>query len=140
MNQHNEQTKWFSRVGLIVLSAVLVYLVIQPSYNIAHWVPHNALRRLGANYDHLLWIEHNIDLVLHAVGGFLVTALIIMSKLPIVGRSEMRALCLVCVLCIGVEISQFAVGRGAPLREQSLDLLLGIFGSFMAYLAFKKNN
>ncbi len=130
------QIKWFYRSCLIVLIAALTYVVVQPAYNMAHWVPHNTLRRLGANYDQLLWIEHNVDLALHAAGGFIITVLIVFSKLPFIDGSGRRALILVSVLCLCAEIVQLSIGRGA----QSLDLLLGIFGSFMAYLALYKNN
>lgn len=136
MNQSAEQLKWFYRSCLIIVMAALSYVVLKPSYNLAHRVPHNTLRWLGANYDQLLWIEHNIDLALHAVGGFVITALAVLSKLPFIGRSAVRVLILVSVLCVAAEVIQYKIGRGA----QSLDLLLGILGGFMAYLAFSRTN
>ncbi len=135
MDQSTADMKWFYRVLLILLAGGLSYVVIQPSYNFAHWVPHSFLRRIGISYDALLWAEQNADIFLHFFGAALLTLLIHHAKLPILRRWRSSSFIIVCILCVGAEVAQYFIGRGV----ESGDLLLGICGSFMAYLAIDKN-
>ena len=119
---------------LTVLLTGMIYVVTRPAYNFAHWVPHNFLRRIGVSYDQMLWAEQNADLALHFFGAAILVFLIYRASLPILGKTVKCALATVIVLCIGAEIVQFTLGRGV----ETSDLLLGILGGFMAYLAIDK--
>jgi len=94
------------------------------------------MRRMGLNYEQLLWIEQNTDIALHSVGGFVLTLLLHGSKLPGIRPHPSRAVICISILCVVAELVQLAIGRGIDYS----DLLLGIFGSFMAYLVVYKNN
>lgn len=113
----------------------MLYVVTRPAYNYATWVPHDFLRSIGVSYQTLHWGEANGDLFLHFFGAAAITLLIYAARLPFLNQSAWRAYCSVILLCIGAEIFQYTIGRGA----QSSDLLLGISGGFMAYLAINKN-
>jgi len=113
----------------------MTWVVTRPVYNYAHWVPRQFLRKIGVPYDVLLWAEVNGDLFLHFFGGLVLVLLIYLSRLPIFGRSALTALLSVIALCVSAELFQYLIERGA----QSRDLLLGIMGGFMAYLAIDKN-
>lgn len=128
--------KWFCRISLIVISSGFTYVVTQPSYNFAHWVPHNLLREIGIRYEYVLWAESNADVALHFVGAALLTFLAYGASIKPLNSHRFIPLGVVWSLCIGAEIAQHLVGRGI----ETSDLLLGICGSFMAYLALHKNN
>jgi len=120
----------------MILLSSMTYVVTQPSYNYAHWVPRQFLRTIRVHYDALLWAERNGDIFLHSLGAFVLTLLFHHSRLPLVPRSPLFAVLIVATLCVAAELFQHLIGRGI----QSLDLLLGLLGSFMAYLAIDKNN
>lgn len=128
--------KWFCRIVLIGLTLSMSYVVTQPSYNFAHWVPHNTLRSIGISYANLLWAEQNADTVLHFFGAALLTALLYGSDLLWLKKNRLIPLALVCLACLAAELAQHIIGRGMETR----DLLLGICGSFMAYLVVQKRN
>lgn len=112
------------------------YVVTRPAYNFAHWVPHNLLRDIGFDYKTLLYLEQNADIALHLIGAFALTALMISASLPVIKRNTLSAFLIVCSLCLAAEVAQYLLGRGLETR----DLLLGILGSFMAYLATRFKN
>jgi len=126
---------WVCRATLTVCFSIMTYVVSSPEYNYAHWVPRSTLHQLGFSYDHLLWLERNGDYFLHFGGALLITLLLSVSKLPWVRQAPWRPLLLTVLMCFGAEALQFVIGRGV----QSSDLLLGILGSFMAYLCITKN-
>ncbi len=123
--------RWLCRLSLATMAALFAYVVTRPSYNFAHWVPHNFLRRIGFDYSTLLWAEQNADIALHFGGAFILTLLLRGSALPIISAPRIRPFIIVCGLCLAAEIAQHLIGRGI----ETSDLLLGICGSFMAYLA-----
>jgi len=124
--------KWFYRSLLLFLFCIATFIVTRQSYNIAHWVPHVLLRDIGLPYSIVLWGEQNMDKLLHFAGAAGLTWLIHKSEFPII--NPVRALFITAFLCLSAECVQLIIGRGF----NSLDLLLGISGSFMAYLATTK--
>lgn len=126
---------WFWRALLLLLISSMAYVTTRPLYNYAHWIPHQFLRKMGVSYEVVYWGETNGDLLLHFFGGLILTWLIYLARLPGLGRSALLAFLSVSALCIGAEIFQYLINRGV----ESSDLLLGILGSFMAYLALNKN-
>ena len=111
----------------------MIYVVVQPSYNFAHWLPHDLIKGLGVPYSAILWFEQNADKFLHFVGSLMITYLIIYSDIRAINRHY--AFIIVILLCSAAEYVQFLIGRG----YNSSDLLLGILGSFVAYLQITKN-
>lgn len=136
MNQSPTYMKWFYRALLVLLASALTYVVTQPSYNFAHLVPHNLLRQVGISYASILWAESNADIFLHFFGAAVLTWLIHGARLPYLHCKRYSSFIVVCSLCIAAEVVQYFIGRGV----ETSDLLLGICGSFMAYLAIDKNN
>ena len=126
---------WCCRLGLIGLAGIFTYVVTRSSYNFAHWVPHNLLRTIGLDYATILWAEQNADIALHFFGGFGLTLLLIHARLPFISLPLWRPLAIIVLLCFAAEGAQYLIGRGT----ETSDLLLGICGSFMAYLASYKN-
>lgn len=114
----------------------MAYVATRQSYNFAHWIPHNFIRNMGVPYETLLWGEQNADTVLHFFGAMIITLLIHGSKLPFFKTHTIRIFIFVCFVCLVTEILQLQIGRGFDY----LDLLLGILGCFMAYLAINHKN
>lgn len=143
MNHSNQQLKrfsakpsvWLYRLLLALVGGLMTYVVSRQSYNFAHWVPHGALRRIGASYEHLLWFEQHADYFLHFFGALFLTVILAAAQLPILKQTPLRPILFTIFLCIAAEALQYVIGRGV----ESRDLLLGILGSFMAYLAIDKN-
>lgn len=143
MNHSNKELELFwhksvvflCRTVLLLLIIGITYVVSRPAYNFAHWIPHNLIRQIGVSYEHMLWAEQRADIALHFIGGLLLTLLLVGSQLPFLHLKTLRVFTLVCVFCIAAEIMQHLIGRGFDY----LDLLLGILGSFMAYLGIIKN-
>jgi len=125
--------KWFSRSLLLISLLVMAYVATKPNYNLAHWVPHGFLRQLGLPYSFVLHAEQNLDKALHFFGAALLTFLIIKSNFTFL--NEQQILCLVIALCFAAELVQLLIGRSF----NSIDLLLGFSGSFMAYLGITQN-
>lgn len=123
-----------SRTVLLIVFFSFTYVVTRESYNFAHWIPHRLLRNAGISYETLLWSEQNADVFLHFVGGFVITILLMFSNLPLLKNRHWLTLLLVCGLCFFAEVFQYLIGRG----KETSDLLLGICGSFMAYLAVNR--
>lgn len=136
MNHAQIETKWFYRILLFIVLGIGGYVVLQPEYNFSHWMPHRALRSAGVPYSAILWFEQNADIALHLLGGLLIATLLYASDLPLLRQSAAKVFTCMVGLCLLAEILQFAVGRDVELK----DLLLGISGSFMAYLAIKQKN
>ncbi|GGZ99009.1 hypothetical protein GCM10008090_04450 [Arenicella chitinivorans] len=128
------EAKWFYRMLLLTVLSIGSYVVLQPQYNFSHWMPHRALRSVGVPYDAILWFEQNADIALHLLGGLFITALLYASNLPLLKQSAAKVLACTVGLCLLAEILQLGVGRNVELK----DLLLGISGSFMAYLTIKQ--
>ena len=125
---------WASRITLISSTCLMTYVVTRPSYNYAHWVPHSFLRSIGIPYSALLWFETNGDSFLHFFGAALLSYLLISSQIRYISSPPIRAIYCVISICIAAEVTQFLIGRGFEIN----DLLLGILGSFMAYLTIIK--
>jgi hypothetical protein len=136
MNDSTADTRWFYRAALLVLFVSMAYVVTRAEYNYAHWIPHAFLRNLGVSYASLLWAERHGDLFLHFAGAFALVPLINFAALPVVSITPQRAFLAVALVCIAAELTQFLIGRGF----ETSDLLLGLLGSFMAYLAIDKKN
>ncbi len=136
MNQSAFLMKWFCRISLTIIAISFTYVVAQPSYNFAHWVPHDFLRMLGVKYQQILWAESNADIFLHFFGAALLTLLTHGSNIRPFNFHPIAPFGFICLLCICAEVVQHLIGRGI----ETSDLLLGICGSFMAYLAQHKNN
>ena len=125
--------KWFCRCFLIILVLLMTYVVTRDSYNFSHYVPHHLLRQLNIPYWAILWGEQHADKFLHFFGAAALVWLITYARFSSI--SERSALFISCLLCVGAECAQMWIGRG----YNSSDLLLGILGSFMAYLGIRKN-
>lgn len=142
MNQSNDELnqfykdlfKWSCRGIFLVIFTVMTYVVSRKSYNFSHWVPHQMLRNLGIPYHVVLWGEQNADIFLHFFGAMILTLLIYGAKLALFAGRANTIFAVVCFICVAAEAFQFAIGRGI----ESSDLLLGILGSFMAYLSINK--
>ena len=126
---------WLYRFAFVALTGLLSYLASRSAYNYSHWLPHSLLRRLGLSYNSLLWFEQHADSLLHFFGALLLTLTLSAARLPYFKQAELRPGLFVVMLCIGAEALQLLIGR----EVESRDLLLGILGSFMAYLAIDKN-
>ena len=118
---------------LLILFFLATWVTTKSSYNFAHWVPHGFLRQLGIPYSMVLWGEQNFDKLLHFLGAATLTWLIIKSKIHTINKP--RSVVIVILLCLSAECAQLIIGRGF----NSSDLLLGILGSFMAYLGINEN-
>ena len=127
---------WICRTLLLSITGIFTYIVTLPGYNFSHWVPKNLLRRAGVEYDTILWAEQNADVALYFGGGLLHTYLLAESRFKYASMPTIRPVVIVCTLCVGAEIAQYLIGRGI----ETSDLLLGICGSFMAYLAINNKN
>lgn len=144
MNHHNDELKFFYSKQLMIICRVMLltliiaagYVVSRPSYNFSHWIPHDFIRQIGVPYNTVLWVEQRADVLLHFFGGLILSLLIYASKLPFFKNNATRTFIIVCIFCLAAEILQHIIGRGFDY----LDLLLGILGSFMAYLSINKNN
>lgn len=137
LNQFYAQAvKWACRGAFLLIAIGMTYVVTRESYNFSHWIPHSFLRQIGVPYQAVLWGEQNADLFLHFFGAMILTLLIFGAKLAFFQTRALAILIFVCFLCLSAEVFQHAIGRGV----ESRDLLLGILGSFMAYLAINKNN
>ncbi len=144
MNQSNTELKqfyshalkWVCRVVFFLSIIFLTYVVTRESYNFSHWVPHHFLRDMGVPYHTILWSERNADFFLHFFGGMILTLLIFGARISWLASSPLAIFIAVSLLCVTAEVFQSSIGRGA----ESSDLLLGILGSFMAYLAIDKKN
>ena len=123
--------KWFYRCLLIVLTLSMTYIVIQPSYNFSHFVPHNLFRSLNIPYTAVLLFEQNADKALHFLGA--ASLVLLIHGAQVYKITKLHALLFTILLCIAAEAIQLKIGRGF----NSSDLLLGILGSFMAYLRIK---
>lgn len=132
MTDTHTDRKWFYRWALLLVIALLSYVVFQPSYNFAHWVPHSFLRGLGIPYSALLYFETHADKILHPLGAAIITVLLFASKVPFLSSNYLspnyRTLCVVIVALFGTELIQALIGRGFDY----IDLILGALGSYLA--------
>lgn len=135
MNNSAHYIKWFYRLILSLSLMGALYVVTRPAYNFAHWVPHSFLRSIGFSHAQLLWAEQNADVALHFFGAGLLVWLIYKARISVFYTDSKRIFIFVVLLCFGIEITQYMIGRGL----ETSDLLLGILGSFMAYLGINKN-
>ncbi len=136
MTDHNTDMKWFYRTILFCLIVLMSYVVFQTQYNFAHWVPHRLLKSIGIPYQALLYFERNADVILHLLGAFVITLLIIKSDFSMILKHQIWIVALVCAALFLVEIYQQQIGRGFDLW----DLILGIVGCVMAMLISTKNH
>ena len=135
MNSKQIYIVWLSRCVLFIIATLMTYVVTRSSYTYAHWIPHTFLRELGVTYSALLWFVTNGDSFLHFFGAALLSFLLIQSRIRFISTPPLRAIACVITICILAELAQLSIGRGLEIN----DLLLGILGSFMAYLAIIKN-
>jgi len=133
MTETTQYIKWFSRLCFIFFVTVMAYVVLQPSYNYAHWIPHAFLYDLGIPYITVLSFEQNADKLLHPLGAFLITVLLIKSELNILKSRNHIIIGLIITMVIAAEIIQYYLGRGFD----TFDLLLGVIGSIFAYFLKK---
>lgn len=128
MTDTNSYRKWFYRCVLIFLGLAAAYVVLQPQYNFAHWVPHRLLRSIGIPYSVLLMAESNADKLLHPLLAFIFTILLVRSRLGALKTSDYRSMQLLIFIMIAVECAQWFIGRGFGIS----DILLGTLGSYLA--------
>ena len=125
--------KWFSRSLLFILLLIMTYVATKPVYNLAHWIPHGLFKQLGLSYENILWAEQNLDKAMHFFGALVLTSLLIKADLLFIKKQH--AFVLIALTCLCAEFVQLLIGRSF----NSIDLLLGILGSFMAYLGITEN-
>ncbi len=130
MTDTNSYRKWFYRSSLALLGIMAAYVVLQPQYNFAHWVPHNFLRSIGIPYSVLLSAESDADKLLHPILAFILTVLLFRSRFPLLKDSIYRPMMFMIAVMVTAEIVQFIVGRGYEIS----DLLLVLAGSILATL------
>ncbi len=133
MTETTQYIKWFSRLSFTILVIVMAYVVVQPSYNFAHWLPHRLLYDLGIPYSAVLSLEQNADKLLHPLGAFLITVLLIKSELNILKSRNHIIIGIIITAVIAAEILQSNIGRGFD----TYDLVLGVIGSIFAYFLCK---
>jgi len=126
--------KWFCRCLLVLLGSLMTYVVIQPSYNFSHLIPHSLFKQLHIPYKVVLLGEQHADKLLHFFGAIALMFLLTKAKIWFINKRW--AFILTCLLCLVAELTQFFIERGF----NSSDLLLGFLGSFMAYLGINENN
>jgi hypothetical protein len=132
LNQcYSQAPKWMCRGLFLLLSLTMAYVVPRETYNFAHLVPHRGLKDIGVPYHVVLWGEQHADVLLHFFGAMVLTVMVFGSKFPFLKSRPLTIFILVSALCVGAEDFQLMIARGV----ESSDLLLGILGSFMAYLA-----
>jgi len=120
--------KWFYRCVFLLFAGLVSYVVFQPQYNFAHWLPHSLLRDLGTPYSVVLYFESNADKLLHPLGALILTILLIGSQWPVISQPNYRTFVFLCVIMLLAEIVQWKLGRAFEIS----DLLLGIIGSLLA--------
>ncbi len=125
--------EYTARTALLILAALMTYVVLLPQYNFAHFIPRNFLEALGMSYAAQLWLEQHSDAALHFVGAAALVILLTFSALWPGVQQARFAFTAVILLCILAELAQLLIGRGFD----EYDLLFGISGSFMAYLAVR---
>lgn len=121
--------KWFCRAMLVALFIMMSSVVFKQAYNFAHWVPHNFLRSIGLSYASLLYFEQHADKLLHILVAFVLTSLLICSEIKHISRPKHRALILIIIALVLVELIQWQIGRGFGV----IDAVLGIIASYWAY-------
>ncbi|NND80922.1 MAG: hypothetical protein HKN50_00705 [Gammaproteobacteria bacterium] len=136
MTDSNVKIHWFYRLTLLLLGVAVAYVVLQPSYNFAHWIPHSHLRAIGIPYEMLLAFESNADKLLHPLMGFVLTWLLLQARIPFLSLPPSRAWLVVLVLMIGAELWQFFIGRGF----ESLDITLGALAALLASVLFARQS
>jgi len=136
MTDHKAYRKWFSRVTLLLLTISFSYVVLQPEYNFAHWVPHRLLRDIGVPYAAVLWFERNAEVGLHLFGSWALCLLMFFARLPILTNKTYRPLICMLFIILVAEFAQWRIGRGWDFS----DILFGTLGCFMAYFTIENNN
>ena len=134
MTDTNSYRKWFCRSALILLGLIATYVVLQPHYNFAHWVPHNLLRSAGVPYSALLAFESNADKLLHPVLAFVFTMLLFESYFSVFASSIYKPMLFLIIVMIVAELAQWYIGRGFDIS----DVLLGVVGSGLATLYLRR--
>ena len=122
--------KWFYRGILASFTVSVAYVVVQPEYNFAHWIPHPLLRGLGVPYDALLYFESNADKLLHPLIAFILVLLLAKAEIPRISEPPHRPLQILLLTMLSAEIVQWKIGRGF----EAADLALGLLGALCAYL------
>jgi hypothetical protein len=126
--------EYTARLALTILTGIMSYVVLLPSYNFAHLIPHDLLDSIGVSYNSQLWFERHSDNFLHFGGAAILVLLLVFSNILSTTNQPKIALIVVTGLCIAAELAQLLIGRGFD----EYDLLLGISGSFMAYFALAR--
>ena len=130
MTDTNSYRKWFYRCALTLLGLLSTYVVLQPEYNFAHWVPHKLLRSMGVPYSVVLAAESNADKLLHPLLAFIFTILLHRSRFKLLNASIYRPMQVLCVVMVAAETAQWYIGRGF----EASDVLLGGMGTYLAIL------
>ena len=124
-----------------MLAAVMSYVVLQPSYNIAHWIPHSLLRDVGISYAALLSFETHADKVLHIVGACLLSIGLYRSQLPLLRRHRTYPFTAIFIVSALAELAQGSIGRGVELNDllaSGLGCCIAFFMTF--YIGYNADN
>lgn len=121
---------------MAALTIAMTRIVLLPSYNMSHLIPHPLIRNLGLPYSFQLWIDHNVDKVVHGLGAFILVTLLFGSHFFFNHRPNAR-LTLSCLLVIPpiflAEYAQKQIGRGFS----QADIIAGLIGVVMAALLIR---
>ena len=133
MTDYQYIIKCFCRFALVTLASLMTYVVVQPEYNFAHWVPHHFLKRIGLSYKAVLYFEQHADILLHLFGAFILTLLLYCSAFF---KNRLSVVIIILLLVLSTEIVQLIIGRGFDL----IDLTLGVAGSMFALLLINRQS
>ena len=131
MTDPPQYRKCFYRAAFILLALAMGYVVLQPSYNFAHWIPHTLLRDIGISYPALLAFETHADKALHLFGAFLLSISLYRSQLPLLSQHRLYPFIAIFMASAGAELIQWSIGRGIEVN----DLLVSALGCLLAYRA-----
>ena len=132
-------SKLLCRVLLILLFSSMLYIVLLPGYNFAHFVPHAFLRSLGIPYQYRLNFEIHMDKLLHFGGAFFLLLLFYGAKFNSHRSASFRLISyfiLVVLMIISAEVVQHFRGRGFSIS----DLLFGLAGAISGLLTIILTN
>lgn len=140
---------YFARMLLTLILFWGTWLALQPGYSLSPWMPYDLMRWLGFHYSALLWLDHNVALIMHFWIAIIGTVLLYYSRfshprlaISTIFRSQAGTtrlsphVCALafCTLALATELVQLIVGRGFELT----DLLVGWLGIAIGFLIVRK--